>query len=70
MVSFQANAVSDQVLDLRKCVYSGKDLSGKTLAGALMSDADLTKANLQEAILTKVRQLSQMHIFLGSARSL
>ncbi|CAD7696129.1 unnamed protein product [Ostreobium quekettii] len=49
----QANAVSDQVLDLRSCSYTGKNLSGKTLAGALLSDADLAKSNLQEIVLTK-----------------
>lgn len=49
----QANAVSDKILDLRQCVYKGKNLSGKVLAGALMSDADFSGANLQEAVLTK-----------------
>eukprot|EP00775_Hariotina_reticulata_P012746 gene12746-12875_t len=49
----QANAVSDKVLDLRKCDYAGKNLSGKTLAGALLADADLSNTNLQEAVLTK-----------------
>ncbi|GBF99568.1 hypothetical protein Rsub_12193 [Raphidocelis subcapitata] len=49
----QANAVSDKILDLRKCVYAGKNLSGKVLAGALMSDADFSNANMQEAVLTK-----------------
>eukprot|EP00879_Flechtneria_rotunda_P029804 GHRR01032255.1.p2 GENE.GHRR01032255.1~~GHRR01032255.1.p2 ORF type:complete len:167 (+),score=43.63 GHRR01032255.1:171-671(+) len=49
----QANAVSDKVLDLRKCNYSGKSLSGKTLAGALLADTNLSNANLQEAVLTK-----------------
>jgi hypothetical protein len=43
----QANAVSDKILDLRKCDYSGKNLSGKVLAGALMSDANFAKTNLQ-----------------------
>lgn len=50
----QANAVSDTVLDLRKCVFSGKDLSGKTLSGALLSDADLSNTNLREAVFSKV----------------
>ncbi|KAF8069616.1 TL17 [Scenedesmus sp. PABB004] len=49
----QANAVSDKVLDLRKCNFAGKNLSGKTLAGALLSETDLTNSNLQEAVLTK-----------------
>jgi hypothetical protein len=50
----QANAVSDKVLDLRKCDYTGKNLSGKTLAGALLSETNLSNTNLQEAVLTKV----------------
>lgn len=50
----QANAVSDKVLDLRKCDYTGKNLSGKTLAGALLVETNLSKSNLQEAVLTKV----------------
>ena len=50
----QANAVSDRILDLRKCEYKGADLRAKVLAGALMSDADFTGANMQEAVLTKV----------------
>lgn len=50
----QANAVSDKVLDLRKCDYNGKNLSGKTLAGALLSETNLSNTNLQEAVLTKV----------------
>jgi hypothetical protein len=49
----QANAVSDKVLDLRKCDYTGKNLSGKTLAGALLSETNLSNTNLQEAVLTK-----------------
>ncbi len=49
----QANAVSDKILDLRKCSYKGANLSGKTLAGALLSDADLSGTNLTEAVLTK-----------------
>jgi uncharacterized protein YjbI with pentapeptide repeats len=54
----QANAVSDKVLDLRKCDYTGKNLSGKTLAGALLSETNLSNTNLQEAVLTKVRAVS------------
>ncbi|GAX73748.1 hypothetical protein CEUSTIGMA_g1200.t1 [Chlamydomonas eustigma] len=49
----QANAVSDRILDLRKCEYKNADLRAKVLAGALMSDADFTGANMQEAVLTK-----------------
>jgi hypothetical protein len=47
--------VSDKLLDLRKCNYSGKNLSGKTLAGALLSETDMSNTNLTEAVLTKVR---------------
>ncbi len=50
----QANAVSDRVLDLRMCDFTGKDLSGKTLSGALLKDAVLPNANLREAVLSKV----------------
>ncbi|MEW5304739.1 MAG: hypothetical protein WDW38_009704 [Sanguina aurantia] len=49
----QANAVSDKLLDMRKCSYKGANLSAKVLAGALMSEADLSETNLQEAVLTK-----------------
>jgi len=43
----QANAVSDKLLDLRKCTYAGKDLRSTVLAGALMSEADFSGANMQ-----------------------
>mmetsp|Transcript_19236 Transcript_19236/g.48961 ORF Transcript_19236/g.48961 Transcript_19236/m.48961 type:complete len:216 (-) Transcript_19236:511-1158(-) len=49
----QANAVSDKILDLRKCSFKGANLSGKVLAGALLVDTDLSGTNLQEAVLTK-----------------
>uniref|UniRef100_A0A061RH87 Uncharacterized protein n=2 Tax=Tetraselmis sp. GSL018 TaxID=582737 RepID=A0A061RH87_9CHLO len=49
----QANAVSDKVLDLRKCTLDGADLSQKTLAGAYMSETSFKGANLTEAVLTK-----------------
>ena len=49
----QANAVSDKVLDLRFCNFSGKNLSGKTLSGALLAEADATNANLTEAVMSK-----------------
>jgi uncharacterized protein YjbI with pentapeptide repeats len=49
----QANAVSDKVLDLRMCDYSGKDLSGKTLSGALLEKAKLPNSNLREAVFSK-----------------
>eukprot|EP00898_Chlorokybus_atmophyticus_P003472 jgi/Chlat1/4125/Chrsp269S03958 len=51
----QANAVSDKILDLRKCNYANNksDLAGKTLSGALMVDATFEGANLTETVLTK-----------------
>lgn len=49
----QANAVSDKILDLRFCDFSGKNLSTKTLSGALLSDAILKGTNLQEAVMSK-----------------
>lgn len=49
----QANAVSDKLLDLRQCDFSGADLKGKTLAGALMSETKFNKADMKEAVLTK-----------------
>ena len=52
----QANAVSDRVLDLRKCQFDGADLSAKTLSGALMSDASFKTANMQEVVMSKVRK--------------
>lgn len=54
----QANAVSDKLLDLRKCTYAGKDLRSTVLAGALMSEADFSGANMQEAVLTKAYAVS------------
>jgi uncharacterized protein YjbI with pentapeptide repeats len=54
IICLQANAVSDKVLDLRKCNYAGKDLSGKTLSGALLKDAVLLDSKLVEAVLSKV----------------
>jgi uncharacterized protein YjbI with pentapeptide repeats len=49
----QANAVSDKVLDLRMCNFSGKNLSTKTLSGALLADAVLKNTNLQEVVMSK-----------------
>ena len=49
----QANAVSDKLLDLRKCSFKGADLKAKVLAGALMSEADFSGADMKEAVLTK-----------------
>lgn len=53
-MALQANAVSDKILDLRKCNYNGKDLSAKVLSGALVSDADFSNSTMKEAVLTKV----------------
>ena len=53
----QANAVSDRILDLRKCAYDGKDLSTKTLSGALMVDASFKGANLTEVVMSKAYAL-------------
>ena len=51
----QANAVSDKVLDLRKCEYkSGADMSGKTLSGALMVNTNAKGANMRETVMSKV----------------
>jgi uncharacterized protein YjbI with pentapeptide repeats len=49
----QANAVSDKLMDLRQCNYSGKSLSAKVLSGALVSDANFSNANLKETVMTK-----------------
>ena len=58
----QANAVSDRILDLRKCAYDGKDLSTKTLSGALMVDASFKGANLTEVVMSKaVRARRRLH---------
>jgi hypothetical protein len=50
----QANAVSDKLMDLRKCNYHGKTLSAKVLSGALVSGADFSDAILRETVMTKV----------------
>ncbi len=49
----QANAVSDKLLDLRKCVFDGKSLVGRTLSGALMVDASFKKSDLTEVVMSK-----------------
>merc|ERR1712048_278016 len=49
----QANAVSNKLLDLRKCDFKGADLKSKTLAGALLSDSSFVGADMKEAVLTK-----------------
>ena len=71
----QANAVSDKVLDLRKCDYKGANLNGKQLPGALMSESDFTGAQMVEATLTKVGSpllasgcISLTAIYLGYSR--
>ena len=51
----QANAVSDRVLDLRKCEFDGADLSTKVLSGALMSEASFKGANMKEVVMSKAR---------------
>lgn len=50
--------MSDKILDLRMCDYTGKNLSGKVLSGALLKDATLLNSILRETVLTKVRQTS------------
>lgn len=50
----QANAVSDKVLDLRKCSYENADLSTKTLSGALMVNTNAKGANMRETVMSKV----------------
>ncbi len=52
--ALQANAVSDKILDLRMCDFTGKNLSGKVLSGALLKDATLPNSILRETVLTKV----------------
>ena len=54
----QANAVSDKILDLRMCDFTGKNLSGKVLSGALLKDATLPNSILRETVLTKASSLS------------
>ena len=58
----QANAVSDKILDLRLCDYSGKDLSGKTLSGALLENAKLPNTNLREVVMSKVGHYNGLRI--------
>ena len=54
LCALQANAVSDKILDLRMCDFTGKNLSGKVLSGALLKEATLLNSNLREVVLTKV----------------
>lgn len=49
----QANAVSDKLLDLRSCVYTGKNLADKVLAGALVADADFSNTVMSNVTMTK-----------------
>ena len=49
----QANAVSDKLLDLRSCVYTGKNLADKVLSGALVADADFSNTTMSNVTLTK-----------------
>ena len=60
MLLMQANAVSDKVLDLRKCDYKGANLNGKQLPGALMSESNFSGAQMVEATMTKVFGLALM----------
>ena len=53
----QANAVSDRILDLRKCNYDDKDLSTKTLSGALMVDGSFKGTNMTEVVMSKAYAL-------------
>lgn len=48
-----ANAVSDKLLDLRSCVYTGKNLADKVLSGALVADADFSNTTMSNVTLTK-----------------
>jgi len=48
-----ANAVSDKLMDLRSCVYTGKNLSDKVLSGALVSEADFSNTTMNNATMTK-----------------
>ena len=48
-----ANAVSDRILDLRKCDYNEKDLTAKTLSGALMVEASFKGTNMTEVVMSK-----------------
>ena len=50
----QANAVSDRVLDLRKCDLAKTDMSTKTLSGALMVNTNAKDANMRETVMSKV----------------
>lgn len=49
----QANAVSDKLLDLRSCVYTGKNLADKVLSGALVADADFSNTVMSNVTMTK-----------------
>ena len=64
MCALQANAVSDKILDLRQCDFTGKNLSGKVLSGALLKEATLPNSILRETVLTKVRSSPSAHAFM------
>ena len=57
--------MSDKILDLRMCDFTGKNLSGKVLSGALLKDATLPNAILREVVLTKVR-LPRQRVYAAS----
>ena len=63
----QANAVSDKLLDLRSCVYIGKNLADKVLSGALVADADFSNTVMTNVTMTKSyakgSNFSGMHAF-------
>ena len=40
-------------MDLRGCVYTGKNLADKVLSGALVSDADFSKTVMSNVTMTK-----------------
>lgn len=40
-------------MDLRSCVYTGKNLADKVLSGALVSDADFSKTVMSNVTMTK-----------------
>ena len=40
-------------MDLRSCVYTGKNLADKVLSGALVSEADFSNTSMNNATMTK-----------------
>ena len=64
--------MSDKILDLRNCDFTGKNLSGKVLSGALLKDATLSKSILRETVLTKVTAFLTrlLHFYMPSSSSM